>query len=243
MIEVRNLWKAFGDNQVLKGLNLKVNKGETVVIIGRSGCGKSVLLKHIVGLLKPDKGSVFIDGEDITKVSYKRLYEIRKKIAVVFQWSALLDSLTVAENVGLWLMEHTNLPREKIMEIVREKLSMVELEGVENKLPAELSGGMKKRVAIARALALEPEYILYDEPTTALDPITARRIDKLIRELQQRLKITSIAVTHDLISASIIGDRIALLKDGKIVYEGTPEEIRRTNNKDVVEFVKGGGYV
>ncbi len=242
MIKIENLKKSFGENQVLKGVNLEIKTGETVVVLGRSGCGKSVLLKHIVGLLRPDSGKVYVDGEDVTTATGAKLYKIRRKIAMVFQGSALLDSLTVGENVGLWLQEHTDLPKSKIREIVRRKLQLVELEGIEDKMPSELSGGMKKRVAIARALAIEPQYILYDEPTTALDPITARRIDKLIRHIQDELKMTTIAVTHDLVSASIIGDRFALLSDGVIVFEGTPEEFRKSGNPKAIEFIKGGGY-
>jgi len=240
MIEIENLKKSFGDNEVLKGLNLKIKDGETMVIIGRSGCGKSVLLKHIVGLLHPDSGRVLVDGKEVGKLNTKNLYKIRKGIGVVFQGSALLDSLNVAENVGLGLFENTRLPREKIAAIVKEKLSLVELEGVENMRTAELSGGMKKRVAIARALAMNPNYILYDEPTTALDPITAMTINELILSLKKKLQITSITVTHDMASAFFIADRIAMLSDGKIIFDGNPVQVQNTDNPIVQKFIKGG---
>lgn len=240
MIEIENLKKSFGNNDVLKGLNLKIKDSETMVIIGRSGCGKSVLLKHIVGLLHPDSGRVLVDGKEIGKLDTRKLYETRKGIGVVFQGSALLDSLNVSENVGLGLFENTRLPREKIAAIVKEKLSLVELEGVENMRTSELSGGMKKRVAIARALAMNPDYILYDEPTTALDPITATTINELILSLKKKLQITSIAVTHDMASAFFIADRIAMLSGGKIVFDGDPVQVQNTNNPIVQKFIKGG---
>lgn len=239
MIKIVNLKKAFNENKVLKGVFLEVKDGETTVIIGRSGCGKSVLLKHIIGLLRPDEGSVIIDGIEISKAFGKLLYETRRKIGVVFQEAALLDSLTVKENVGLGLKENTKLSKHEIDDIVKEKLNLVGLKGVENLMPQHLSGGMKKRVGIARALAMNPKYVLYDEPTTALDPITSRRINNLIRDLQERLSITTIAVTHDLETAYRIGDKIAMLNDGKIVFEGTPEEIRETANPLIKNFIGG----
>ncbi|HID93759.1 MAG TPA: ABC transporter ATP-binding protein [bacterium (Candidatus Stahlbacteria)] len=239
MIKIVNLRKAFSENKVLKGVFLEVKDGETTVIIGRSGCGKSVLLKHIIGLLRPDEGSVIIDGVEISKAFGKLLYETRRKIGVVFQEAALLDSLTVRENVGLGLRENTKLSKREIDDIVREKLNLVGLKGVEDLMPQHLSGGMKKRVGIARALAMNPKYVLYDEPTTALDPITSRRINNLIRDLQERLSITTIAVTHDLETAYRIGDKIAMLNDGKIVFEGTPEAIRETANPLIRNFIGG----
>ena len=240
MIKIENLYKSFGDLNVLKGVCLDVAEGETAVVIGRSGCGKSVLLKHIIGLLTPDKGDVWIDGKNVGGLSRKKLYNLRLKIGVVFQGSALLDSLPVGENVSLGLTENIKMSKEKVREIVREKLSLVELEGMENKGVSELSGGMKKRVAIARALAANPSYILYDEPTTALDPITARTINELMLSLKKKLRITAIAVTHDMESAFYIADRIAMLHMGKIIFDGTPTEIQATKNPVVQHFIKGG---
>lgn len=239
MIKIVNLKKAFGENEVLKGVFLEVKGGETTVIIGQSGCGKSVLLKHIIGLLRPDEGSVIIDGVEISKAFGRLLYNTRRKIGVVFQEAALLDSLTVRENIGLALRENTRLSKHEIDKIVREKLNLVGLKGVADLMPHHLSGGMKKRVGIARALAMNPKYVLYDEPTTALDPITSRRINNSIRDLQERLSITTVAVTHDLETAYRIGDNIAMLNDGKIVFEGTPEEIRGTDNPVIRNFIGG----
>ena len=237
MIEIVNLHKSFYDNHVLRGVNLKVYDGETLVIIGKSGCGKSVLLKHIMGILKPDEGKVLVDGIDINH-SESNLFEIRKRFGMVFQGAALFDSLTVAENVIIGLREHTRLSYKEMLDIAKEKLSLVGLEGTEHLKPAELSGGMKKRVGIARALAHDPEYILYDEPTTGLDPIMADRINKLMLDLKRRLKKTTIIVTHDMHSAFMVGDRIAMLDEGKIIFEGTPEETLKTKNKRVREFIQ-----
>ena len=237
MIEIVNLHKSFYDNHVLRGVNLKVYDGETLVIIGKSGCGKSVLLKHIMGILKPDEGKVLVDGIDINH-SESNLFEIRKRFGMVFQGAALFDSLTVAENVIIGLREHTRLSYKEMLDIAKEKLSLVGLEGTEHLKPAELSGGMKKRVGIARALAHDPEYILYDEPTTGLDPIMADRINKLMLDLKRRLKKTTIMVTHDMHSAFMVGDRIAMLDEGKIIFEGTPEETLKTKNKRVREFIQ-----
>jgi len=237
MIEIVNLHKSFYDNHVLRGVNLKVYDGETLVIIGKSGCGKSVLLKHIMGILKPDEGKVLVDGIDINH-SESNLFEIRKRFGMVFQGAALFDSLTVAENVIIGLREHTRLSYREMLDIAKEKLSLVGLEGTEHLKPAELSGGMKKRVGIARALALDPEYILYDEPTTGLDPIMADRINRLMLDLKKRLKKTTIMVTHDMHSAFMVGDRIAMLDEGKIIFEGTPEETLKTKNKRVREFIQ-----
>lgn len=239
MIEIKELFKNFGTNQVLNGVNLTIKKGETIVILGRSGCGKSVLLKHIIGLMKPDSGQIYIDGEEITSYTNEKLYTLRKRFGMLFQGSALFDSMTVEENVGLGLMEHTNLGKEKIKEIVREKLRLVGMGGVENLRPAELSGGMKKRVGLARAIAMEPEFVLYDEPTTGLDPIMADVINELIIRLRDTLSITSIAVTHDIVSAYKIADRIAMLYEGKIIFVGTPEETKDTTDPVVKQFIEG----
>ncbi len=241
MIKIENLYKSFNDLEVLKGLTLNVEVGETVTVIGRSGCGKSVLLKHIIGLLTPDMGDIWVDGKNVKMLSKSELYKLRLNIGVVFQGSALLDFLSVWENVALGLTENQKITVDKAKEVVRQKLSLVELEGVENKRISELSGGMKKRVAIARALAVDPIYILYDEPTTALDPITARTINELILSLKRKLRITGIVVTHDMESAFYVADRIAMLHDGKIIFDGTPTEVQTTDNKIVQNFVKGGG--
>ncbi len=239
MIEIKELFKNFGSNQVLNGVNLSIEKGETIVIIGRSGCGKSVLLKHIIGLMKPDSGQIFIDGEEITSYTNERLYNLRKKFGMLFQGAALFDSMTVEENVGLGLTEHTKMRKEKIGEIVKEKLRLVGMGGVENLKPAELSGGMKKRVGLARAIAMDPEFVLYDEPTTGLDPIMADVINELIIRLRDTLSITSIAVTHDIVSAYKIADRIAMLYEGKIIFVGTPEETKNTSDPVVKQFIEG----
>lgn len=239
MIEIIDLHKSFGDNKVLDGVNLTINKGETTTVIGRSGGGKSVLLKHIIGLVKPDNGKILIDGEDITQYKNEKLVQLRQRFGMLFQGSALFDSMTVEENVGLGLREHTKLPEEEIREIVREKLRLVGLRGVEEVKPAELSGGMKKRVGLARAIAMNPEYILYDEPTTGLDPIMADAINYLIIRMKDELNVTSIAVTHDIVSAYKISNRIAMIYEGKIIFVGTPEEAKSTDDPVVRQFVEG----
>ncbi|MCD6093860.1 MAG: ABC transporter ATP-binding protein [Candidatus Omnitrophica bacterium] len=240
MIKIRNLRKSFGEHLILDNLNLDVRRGETMVIIGRSGCGKSVLLKHIVGILKPDRGEIFVNGENIVNLDRKRLSELRMKIGVLFQEGALFDSLTVGENVGFLLLEHSKKSRREIFEkYVREKLAMVGLSGVEDLRPAELSGGMKKRVGLARAICANPELILYDEPTTGVDPIMAAVINDLIRKLHNQLKVTSVAVTHDIKSAYKIADRIAMLYQGKIIEVGTPREIKNSSNPVIQQFIKG----
>jgi phospholipid/cholesterol/gamma-HCH transport system ATP-binding protein len=239
VIQVIDLYKSFGDLQVLKGVDLTVYKGETLVILGRSGCGKSVLLRHMIGLMKPDSGEILVDGVDITMLKHDDLYEMRKKFGMLFQGAALFDSMTVWENVGLGLIEHTDLGEEEIRRKVCQKLELVGLSQLDDVKPAELSGGMKKRVGLARAIAMDPPVILYDEPTTGLDPIMADVINELIRELQGSLDITSVAVTHDIKSACKIGDRLALLFDGKIVFEGTPDDIRSTEDELVKQFIEG----
>ena len=239
MIVVKQLEKKFGAKKVLNGLDLTITDGESLVIIGRSGCGKSVLLKHIIGLLKPDSGHIFIDERDITAMKDAELNELRKRFGMVFQGAALFDSMTVAENVALPMREHSQMTEAAIRERVTEKLSMVGLEGVEDVHPASLSGGMKKRVGLARAMAIDPEFILYDEPTTGLDPIMADAINDLIRSLQRKLAITSVAVTHDMRSAYKIGDKIAMLHDGKIIYEGAPKEIQKCEDPVVCQFISG----
>lgn len=241
MISIRGVWLSFGSNQVLKGLDLDIEEGETIVIIGQSGCGKSVLLKTIVGLLVPDGGDVYFEETPLKRISKRDLYDIRKKIGMVFQSSALFDSLSVWENVGLSLLEHSRRPPKVVRGIAIEKLALVGLHDVEDKYPAELSGGMKKRVGIARAIAMEPKFVLYDEPTTGLDPIIADRINELVLELQKKLNITTIAVTHDMTSAYKIANRIAMIYDGKIIFDGSPKEIQITDNPYVQQFINGEG--
>lgn len=239
MIVIEDLHKSFGDNKVLRGVNLTIEKGKTFVIIGRSGCGKSVLLKHIIGILKPDKGKVIIDGTDITRLNERKLNQVRRRFGMLFQGAALFDSLTVGENVAFGLRRHTRLSREEIKRIAKEKLRLVGLVEIEDLKPAELSGGMKKRVGLARAIAMEPEIVLYDEPTTGVDPIMGDAINELIIELHDKLKITSLAVTHDMISAYKIADRIAMLYEGKIIEVGTSQEIENTKNPVVRQFITG----
>jgi phospholipid/cholesterol/gamma-HCH transport system ATP-binding protein len=239
MIEIADLRKSLGGRPVLEGVNLKVARGETVVVIGRSGCGKSVLLKHIIGLMKPDAGSIVVDGVEVTSLKGKELFEFRKRFGMLFQGAALFDSLSVWENVGLGLLEHTDLGEDEIRKMAREKLALVGLTDVEDLRPAELSGGMKKRVGLARAIAMDPQVVLYDEPTTGLDPIMADVINQLIKSLQAALKITSIAVTHDMKSAYKIGDRLAMLYGGRIVFEGSPEEIMHTRDEAIRQFIEG----
>lgn len=239
MIEIIDLHKSFGKKQVLTGVNLTVEKGESMVIIGGSGSGKSVLVKHIIGILEPDAGTIRIDGIDITTLHENALYEIRKKFGMLFQMAALFDSMTVWENVGFSLLRSKKMTPKEVRAIASEKLRLVGLVGVEEVMPSELSGGMRKRVGLARAIAHEPEILLYDEPTTGLDPIMADAINDLIIEMKQRLKVTSIAITHDMNSAYKIADRIAMLYEGKIVETGTPEEIKNTQNALVRQFVTG----
>ena len=226
-IRYEDLHKGFGENRVLRGVNLGVLRGETLVILGGSGSGKSVLLRHTIGLMVPDRGRVVVDGTDLTTLSEEKLMPVRKKVGMLFQGSALFDSMDVFENVAYALREHTSLDEEGIVSRVREKLALVELdESVERRMPADLSGGMRKRVALARAIALEPAGILYDEPTTGLDPITARTINLMIRNLQSTLNVTSVVVTHDIASAFMVGDRIAFLHQGEMSFVGTVGEAK-----------------
>ncbi len=239
MIRIVNLHKAFGENKVLRGVDLTIEKGETLAIIGRSGCGKSVLLKHIVGLLEPDEGFVEVDGERIDPGSKSALYNIRRRFGFLFQGAALFDSLTVAENISLPLVENgVELSDGELEMKVAEKLELVGLPGSEGLKPAELSGGMKKRIGLARALITEPEYILYDEPTTGLDPIMSDSIDGLIKELAEKLSVTSIVVTHDMFSVKNVADRIAMMHDGKIYFEGTGNDFLNSANNVIRDFIK-----
>jgi len=238
-IAIENLVKGFGSHVVLGGLNLEVQEGETLVVMGRSGCGKTVLLKLIIGLVKPDSGAILVDGLDVPTLKVKALAELRKRFGMVFQSSALFDSMTVEQNVGLALRKHSRLPEREIRGRIADSLRKVDLEGVDDLLPAELSGGMKKRVSLARAIATLPEFVLYDEPTAGLDPVTARSINKLIVRLKEGMSVTSVVVTHDVVSALQIGDRIALLHEGAIRSIGTPDEVLHTADPVVQQFVNG----
>ncbi len=238
-IDIKSLSKSFNEHKVLDSLDLTVEKGSTLVVIGRSGCGKSVLLKHIVGILQPDSGNVFIDDRDIWKLSDKELNALRMRMGMVFQGGALFDSMSVGENVGFSFLEHSNIGTREFIEKTEEALCMVGLCGIGNLMPSELSGGMKKRVALARAICTRPDIILYDEPTTGVDPITADSINELIRGLHDKLKVTSIVVTHDMKSAYKIADRIAMLYKGRIITEGTPQEIQNSTHPIVHQFING----
>lgn len=238
MIEIRDLHKRFEDKPVLGGVDLSIPDGEALVIAGRSGCGKTVLLKSIIGLIRPDRGSIRVDGEDITVMGRKDLYRVRMKFGMLFQGAALFDSMTVEENVGLPLREHTRMSWPAIRRKVEEKLELVGLPGIGSKKPAELSGGMRKRVGLARALMRDPGIILYDEPTTGLDPLTSVKINDLIAEMNDRLRITSIAVTHDMLSAFKIGKRIAMLHEGRVAFDGSVKEFRRSADPMVRRFLE-----
>lgn len=241
MIEIINLSKSFNDHKVLDNLNLTINSGETTVIIGRSGCGKSVLLKHIIGIMKPDSGQILINGKDVARMDEKELSGLRMKFGMLFQGAALFDSLSVIENIAFGMIEHTNASKADILKRTKECLALVGLKDIEDKKPAELSGGMRKRVGLARAICIKPEIILYDEPTTGVDPIMGDAINDLIIELHNKLKVTSIAVTHDMTSAYKIADRIAMLYNGKIIAVGAPDEIKGTKDPIVRQFVTGAG--
>jgi phospholipid/cholesterol/gamma-HCH transport system ATP-binding protein len=239
LVEFKNVRKRFVHLVVLDGVSLQVFPGESVVIIGASGSGKSVLLKHIVGLLRPDDGEIYFDSKRIDHIPESELMPIRRRCGFLFQMGALFDSLTVGENIAFPLQEHTKKSKEEIAQLVRQKLAMVGLAGIEKKMPGELSGGQKKRVALARAIALDPQLILYDEPTTGLDPIRADVINELIIKLQRELHTTSITVTHDMQSAFKIANRIVMLHEGKIIIDGSPDEIKNTDNPIVKRFVLG----
>ncbi|MBN1212329.1 MAG: ABC transporter ATP-binding protein [candidate division Zixibacteria bacterium] len=241
-IQIENLYKSFNHMPVLNGVNLNINKGESIVIIGQSGCGKSVLLKHLIRLMEPDDGKVFIEGMNLSLLYGEQLVATRRRFGMLFQSAALFDSLTVAENVGLGLKESRRFEQSEIERVVAEKLEMVGLSGSAEKYPAELSGGMRKRVGLARAIANNPEVLLYDEPTTGLDPITSDIINDLIVDLNTKLKVTSVAVTHDMTSAFKIANRIVMLYEGKIEIDGTPEEIKNTDNEVVRQFITGRAH-
>jgi len=239
MIEIKNLHKAFGDNKVLRGVNLDIDTGETLVIIGRSGCGKSVLIKHIVGLLYSDEGFVKVEGQRVDEMTMKELYTLRRKFGFLFQASALFDSMTVEENISLPLVESgKKYSRMELDKRVTEKLELVGMSGVQKSKPAELSGGMKKRVGLARALITDPDYIFYDEPTTGLDPIMSDSIDSLIKELTDKLNVTSVVVTHDMYSVKNVANQVAMMHDGKIHFLGTPDELLDSTDRIIKEFIQ-----
>ena len=240
MIRFDNVHKAFGENEVLRGFSLEVREGETMVIIGYSGTGKSVAIKHIVGLLEPDEGHVEVDGVIVGDLTRRELYRLRSKIGYVFQFAALFDSLTIAENVAMGLRKQGELTASQITERVRESLRLVDLDdAVGDKLPSELSGGMRKRVGIARAIAIRPKYLLYDEPTTGLDPVTSAIIDDLMVRMQRQLGVTGIVITHDMRSAYTVGTRIAMLYEGQVRQVGTVDEIRQSTDPIIRQFIEG----
>ncbi len=239
MIQITGLKKAFQGKPVLTGLDLEIHDDETMAVIGPSGCGKSVLLKHLVGLLRPDEGTIVIDGQVTTNFSERQFYRLRENFGMLFQSAALFDSLSVGENVGLWLREHTRTPPDEIAAKAERILNIIGLRGIQSKRPSELSGGMKKRVGLARAIINEPKYVLYDEPTTGLDPIMSDIINDLIIKVRSDLKNTAIVVTHDMASVYKVADRVAMMHAGKIVFLGTPAEVRTTDNPLVQQFVQG----
>ena len=243
VITIKGLHKNFGGNHVLRGLDLDILKGESIVILGQSGCGKSVLLKHIIGVMRADEGEIWMDGADITKLPESEMNTVRRRFGFVFQGGALFDSMSVAENTGFALSEHTDMTDSEISTVVSKKLALVGLEGTENLMPAELSGGMKKRVALARAITFEPEIILYDEPTTGLDPVMADSINKLMGKMQSTLGVTSVIVTHDLKSAYEVGDRIAMMQDGVVKYCDSKERAPYSDNEEMRRFFKTSGVV
>jgi phospholipid/cholesterol/gamma-HCH transport system ATP-binding protein len=239
VIQLKNVHKAFGPKRVLDGFTLDVPEGETMVIIGYSGTGKSVAIKHIVGLLEPDSGEVWVDGLNVPELPRRELYALRARIGYVFQFAALFDSYTIGENVAMGLRKQGELSNGAIMKRVDEALDLVDLPGVRERFPAELSGGMRKRVGIARAIALRPKYILYDEPTTGLDPVTSAVIDQLMVRMRQKLNVTGVVITHDMRSAYTVGTRIAMLYQGRVRWQGTIEEIQKTTDPIVRQFVEG----
>ena len=239
MIRLVDVHKAFGPKKVLNGFSLDMNEGETTVIIGYSGSGKSVAIKHIVGLLEPDAGTVFVDGQEVPTLARRELYQLRSKIGYVFQFAALFDSLTIGENVAMGLRKQPDLDSADIAQRVDKALRLVDLPNVQDRFPAELSGGMRKRVGIARAIALRPKYILYDEPTTGLDPVTSAVIDQLMIRMRDTLGVTSVVITHDMRSAYTVGTRIAMLYEGRVRQVGSVEEIRHTADPVVQQFIEG----
>ncbi len=239
MIQINNLHKSFGEQKVLDGVNLEIPTGTITVILGRSGMGKSVLLKHMIGLLHADEGEVKVDGTDIMSLPDSDLYEFRKRFGMLFQNAALFDSLNVFDNVAFPLREHTKYTESEIAKIVQEKLALVGLFRIDHKMPSELSGGMRKRVGLARAIALSPKIILYDEPTTGLDPLMTDSVNRLILETQQKLHITSVVISHDIESTFFLADRVAMLHEGKIVEQSSPTQFRKSAHPFVKQFLEG----
>ncbi len=238
-IQLVNIHKSFGEKEVLRGFSLTIDAGQTMVVIGGSGSGKSVTLKHIIGLLRPDIGEVWVDGENVARLDQASVYRIRRKVGFVFQFAALFDSMTIAENVAMGLERMETFSEAEIRDRVEECLEWVDLGGYGDRMPAQLSGGQRKRVGFARAIATEPDYILYDEPTTGLDPITKAVIDELIMKMADELGVTGVVITHDMDSAFRIADRIAMLHEGRNRFEGTPEELRATDDPVVKGFIEG----
>jgi len=239
MIRIIDLHKSFGPNPVLRGVNLDIPSGSVTVILGRSGEGKTVFLKHIMGLLRADSGQVVVDGVDVMGLSERDLNDFRKRFGFLFQQAALFDSLNVYENVAFPLKEHTQLKKSEIDATVEQKLALVGLQNIENKMPSELSGGMRKRVGLARAIALDPQILLYDEPTTGLDPIMTDSVDNLILETQRKLHVTSVVISHDIEATFKIADKIAMLHEGRIIEEGPPEKFRKSEHPFVRKFLEG----
>lgn len=237
MIEIKGLTKSFGEKEVLRGVNITIETGTTLVIIGRSGCGKSVMLKHIIRLLTPDEGSIVIDGRDLLQLNEKELYALRKDFGFLFQGAALFDSMNVEQNVGLALRENYNMTSGEIDKTVAEKLDLVGLPNIQKMKPSDLSGGMKKRVSLARSLATNPKYILYDEPTTGLDPVMSDQIDDLIKDISEKLKVTSIVVTHDIYSVYDVAKVVAMMHEGKVYFEGTPKELQNSTDEVIRNFL------
>lgn len=238
MITIKDVWKSFGEKQVHRGVDLTVNDNETTVILGRSGGGKSVLLKMIIGLLKPDTGSISVDGKEVTTMTFRQLQRLRFKFGFLFQGAALFDSMTVGENIELALRRHSDYKEGDIQDRVKYALSLVKLENVEHLMPSSISGGMKKRVGLARAIALTPKYMLYDEPTTGLDVETADGINLLINEMKERLGVTSLVVTHDVHSAFVVGDRFAIFENGRFIMTGTKDDIRNSPDPEVRKYIE-----
>jgi phospholipid/cholesterol/gamma-HCH transport system ATP-binding protein len=238
MIEVQNLQKSFGEKQVLRGVSFTIAEGETVAIIGESGCGKSVMLKHIIGLLHADSGNVIVDGHDIASSAEETIYSLRRNIGFLFQNAALFDSMSVRENIVLGLWENGERDTDKLSKIAAEKLALVGLPGIEEKKPSELSGGMRKRVGLARALATEPKYMFYDEPTTGLDPVTSDQIDNLIADLTNKLSVTSLIITHDLFTVESIAKRVIFLYQGKVYFDGLPSDLLHSSEPVISKFVE-----
>jgi phospholipid/cholesterol/gamma-HCH transport system ATP-binding protein len=237
MIDVQDIYKSFNGFPVLKGINIQMMEGTTTVVLGGSGSGKTVLMKHIMGLFKPDKGRVIVDGQDVSKMGRQELSTFRERMGMVFQSSALFDSMTVGDNVAFPLREHSKLTEKEIADRVKEKLAVVDLHDVETKYPAELSGGMRKRVGLARAIIRDPKIVLYDEPTTGLDPLTTESVDEMIIHARERLAVTSVVISHDVGSAFHIADRIAMINEGRIVEEGTPAQVRKTQEPFTRQFL------